>query len=241
MMIENEGDWLRAIEKTWVVRFPRQNLATFGVTNIRYYVVTEPIYQSIQPEQREGVVRTGLVVAEKPAVVTPFYTMNVEGFSDEAYEYFQMIMQRHGPNSPGILYQYKNESEGMDILKGAPEEIAHRISDDLDARRQELAVVMVSVDEYWDVGLLKFIYEFTAASASKDVDELKSSGLLDPQPGMNGIPRAATREIERLFVEIESGSPIGNPDLLKQELDRWGLFDFYEDRFLSLFRRRLGI
>jgi len=32
-MIENEGDWLRAIEKTWVVRFPRQSLATFGVTN----------------------------------------------------------------------------------------------------------------------------------------------------------------------------------------------------------------
>ena len=86
-MIENEGDWLRAIEKTWVVRFPRQSLATFGVTNIRYFVVTEPIYQPMTPDQREGVVRTGQVVAEKPAVVTPFYAMNLEGFSDEAYEY----------------------------------------------------------------------------------------------------------------------------------------------------------
>ena len=237
-MIENEGDWLRAIEKTWVVRFPRQNLATFGVTNIRYFVVTEPIYQPMQPDEREGVVRTGQVVAEKPAVVTPFYAMNLDGFSEDAYEYFQRIMQRHGPNSPGILYQYKNQSEGMDILKGSPEEIAHRISDDLDGRKQELAVVMVSVDEYWDVALLKFIYEFTSASASQNVEEFKSSGLLEPQPGMNGIPRAATREIERLFVEIESGSPIGNPDMLKRELDRWGLFDFYEDRFLSLFRRR---
>ena len=99
-MIENEGDWLRAIEKTWVVRFPRQSLATFGVTNIRYYVVTEPIYQPMQPEQREGVVRTGQVVAEKPAVVTPFYTMNVEGFSDEAYEYFQRINAKAWAEQP---------------------------------------------------------------------------------------------------------------------------------------------
>ena len=78
----------------------------------------------------------------------------------------------------------------------------------------------------------------TSSSASQNVQEFKSSGLLEPQPGMNGIPRAATREIEGLFVEIESGSPIGNPDILKRELDRWGLFDFYEDRFLSLFRSR---
>ena len=141
------------------------------------------------------------------------------------------IMQRHGPNSPGILYQYKNQSEGMDILKGAPEDIAHRISDDLDERRQELAVVMVSVDEYWDVALLKFIYEFTSSSASQNVQEFRSSGLLEPHPGMNGIPRAATREIERMFVEIESGSPIGNPDFLKRELDRWGCSTFMRTAF----------
>ncbi len=238
-MIENEGDWRRAIEKTWVVRFPRQSLATFGMTNIKYYVVTEPIYQEMMPDKREGVVRTGQVVADKPAVVTPFYAMNLDGFSDGAYEYFQSMMQKHGPNSPGILYQYKNEPEGMDILAGMPEEIAHRISDDLDERRQELAVVMVSVDEYWDVALLKFIYEFTSSSASQNVREFKSSGLLEPQPGLNGIPRAATREVERMFVELESGLGLANPDILKRELDRWGLFDFYEDRFLALFRRRM--
>jgi len=78
----------------------------------------------MMPDQREGVVRTGQVVAEKPAVVTPFYALNLEGFSDGAYDYFQGIMRKHGPNSPGILYRYSNQAEGMDILKGAPEEIA---------------------------------------------------------------------------------------------------------------------
>lgn len=234
-MLENEGDWRRAIERTWVVRFPRQHLATFGVTNISYYVVTEPVYQALAPGSREGVVRTGRVVAEKPAVVTPFYAMSLDGFSDDAYEYLQHVMRRRGPNSPGILYKYKNESEGMDILSGAPEEIAHRISDDLDERRQDLAVVMVSVDEYWDVALLKFIYEFTSSSAARNVQDFQSSGLLEPQAGFNGVPRAATQQIERLFHEVESGS--GSSDVLKRELDRWGLFEMYEDRFLSLFRR----
>ena len=234
--MENQADMMRAIEKTWVVRFPRQHLATFGVTNISYYVVTEPIYQDLQPDKREGVVRVGRVIAEKPAVVTPFYAMNLEGFSDDALEYFQAITKRHGPNSPGILYQYRNESERMDILSGAPEDIARRISDDLDERRQDLAVVMVSVDSYWDAALLKFIYEFTSSSAERNAQDFKSSGLLDPQAAMNGVPRAATQQIERMFADARSGAV--SPDEIKRELDRWGLFEFYEDRFFGLFRRR---
>ena len=86
-MMENEQAWRRAIEQSWVVRFPKQHLATFGSTNIAYYVVTEPIYQELDPDKREGVVRTGRVIAGRPAVVTPTYFMNLQGFSKEAYEY----------------------------------------------------------------------------------------------------------------------------------------------------------
>ena len=35
--------------------------------------------------------------------------MNLQGFSSEAFEYLQEMAQRYGPNSPGILYQYRNE------------------------------------------------------------------------------------------------------------------------------------
>ena len=34
--------------------------------------------------------------------------------------------------------------------------------------------------------------------------------------------------------DVERG---GNPDVLKRELDHWGLFDYYEARSLNLFRR----
>ena len=160
--MENERDWMRAIERTWVVRFPKQNLATFGSTNIAYYVVTEPIYQEPSSDKQEGVVRTGRVIAERPAVVTPTYAMNLQGFSPEAYEYFSHLASEAGPHSPGILYRYKNQADKMEIVSGAAGEIAHKIRHDLDRRKEDLSVVMVGVDELWDVALLKFMYEFTS-------------------------------------------------------------------------------
>ena len=232
--MESHRDWIRAIEKTWIVRFPKQHLATFGATNVAYYVVTEPIYQDLISGKQEGVIRTGRVIAEQPAVVTPYYAMNLEGFSSEAYEYLEHLSQTVGANSTGVLYQYRNQAENLEIVAGYPDEIANRIGDDLDDRKDDLAVVMVGVDEYWDVALLKFIYQFTSSSAEKNVRELKSQGLLDPNPVYGGVPRAATQEVERMFRAVESGS--GNADLLKLELDRWGLFNYYQDRFLSLFR-----
>lgn len=233
--MESQKDWMRAMEKTWIVRFPKQHLATFGTTNVAYYVVTEPIYQEFNSGPQEGVVRTGRVIAEQPAVVTPYYAMNLEGFSSDAYEYLQYLSQTFGSNSTGVLYQYRNQADNTEIVTGYPDEIANRISDDLDERKEGLAVVMVGVDEYWDVALLKFIYQFTSSSAAKNVQELKSQGLLEPNLAYGGIPRAATKDVERMFREAEGGS--GNPDLLKTELDRWGLFEYYQDRFLALYRR----
>ena len=234
-MLEDQLDWIRAIEQTWVVRYPKQSLATFGATTLSYYVVTEPIYREIAPDNPEGVVRTGKVVAEKPAIVTPYYALGLEGFSDDAYKYFEYLSQEYGPNSPGILYKYRNEYEKTDILSGQPGDIARRVSEDLDRKRDDLSVVMVGVDELWDASLLKFIYEFTSRSAEQNTQELRSRGMLDPNPNVGGLPAAAIQGIERMFEEVSRGR---NPEDLRREIDRWGAFDFYEDRFLNLFRRR---
>ena len=227
------GDWMKALEQTYVVRYPKQSLATFGTTRINYYVVTSPVYADSVPGDREGVVRKGRVIAERPAIVTPYYALNVKGFSDDAYDYLQFLADRLGANSPGILYQYRNESDNLEIIGGEPAEIAHRISDDLDGRSENLAVVMVGVDELWDVALLKFMYEFTASSATLNVDEMMGRGLLDPNPAVGGLPTAAVQRIESMFRDVDRGR---SPDELKHELDQWGAFEYYEDRFLNIFR-----
>ena len=231
--MEDQLDWIRAAEQTWVVRYPAQRLATFGITSLSYYVVTEPIYRDLQPETKEGVVRTGKVVAEEPSIVTPYYAMNLEGFSPEAYRYLEYVSSQHGPNSPGILYQYRNEPEGTEIVSGDAGEIASRIDARLTSEQNNLSVVMVGVDELWDVSLIKFIYELTSTSAPHHVEELGSRGLLDPAPGAGGLPMAAVQRIEKMFFEVSNGR---DPEDLRRELDRWGAFDIYEDRFLNLFR-----
>ena len=229
-----ERDWIKAVEQTWIVRLPKQRLATFGSTNIKYYVVTEPIYDELEDRRQEGVVRTGRVIAEKPSIVTPTYAMSLEGFRDEAYEYLNYLSETHGPNSTGILYQYRNEVHNYDTVSGMTDDIAYSLCDDLDKRNEDMSVVMVGVDEYWDLALLKFAYEFTSFSAEENARQLRQRGLLEPQPQLGGVPQAAVVRIERLFREVSLG---GNPEQLKQELDRWGLFQHYESRFLDLFRR----
>ena len=89
------------------------------------------------------------------------------------------------------------------------------------------------MDELWDVALLKFIYEYTASSVSYNSQELKSAGLLTPQASAVGLPAAAANQIEVMF---KSGKMGGSVDTLKSELDKWGAYRFYEDRFLDLFR-----
>ena len=227
-----------ALEQTRVVRAPRQHLATFGSTNLKYYMVTEPVYEETSVPRSGGaetVLREGKILARRPEVVTPGYMLRLDGFGDEARRTMEMLALRLGHNAPGLFYTYRNEPGELSIVSGNADGVADNVRDDLDRRSEDLAVVIRGADMLWDVSLLKFIYEFTAASAASNAGEMSASRLLDPDPQM-GIPRAGIARIEAMFREVEGGRL--DPAALKQELDRWDLFDRYQDRFLGLFRRR---
>ena len=232
-MFESEKDLIKAIQKTRVARKPLQHLATFGTSIINYYVITEPIYSDIDELKKETVVRTGRVNSGKPEIVTPTYALNLKGFSSEAYKYLEFISNKFGVNSPGVLYQYKNEPGKINILNGSVEEVSNNIIKELNTKKDKLTAVIVGVDELWDVSLLKFIHDFTSESLVSNINEFNSRGLLQPQDQFGGVPKAAVQRIEILFNQVGFGA---DPEILKKELDRWGLFDHYEERFLNLFK-----
>ena len=232
-MFESEKDLIKAVQKTRVARKPLQYLATFGTTIINYYVITEPIYSDIDELKKETVVRTGRVNSGKPEIVTPTYALNLKGFSSEAYKYLEFISDKFGVNSPGVLYQYKNEPGKINILNGSVEEVSNNIIKELNTKKDKLTAVIVGVDELWDVSLLKFIHDFTSESLVSNINEFSSRGLLQPQDQFGGVPKAAVQRIEILFNQVGFGA---DPEILKKELDRWGLFDHYEERFLNLFK-----
>ncbi|MDD5312385.1 MAG: hypothetical protein PHO26_05045 [Dehalococcoidia bacterium] len=215
-----------AIENTEVLRPPRQNLATFGTTNIYYYMITELMHEV-------NVIREGRVIAAKPKIITPAYLINIEGFSGPARRYIQMLAEKN-PHEPGVFYSYKNEPREMNIISQPLPELVDKIYQRIDNQSDPLSTVIKGVEEMWDVSLLKFTFELTRNSVYNNVSEFYGRGLLNVDK--TGVPRAARDNIEELF-EIAGKDPSRAPELVS-ELRQWNLWSEYQDRFLRLFRKK---
>lgn len=222
-----------AVERTEILRVPRQNLTTFGTTNIYYYLVTEPVYKEIAPGSAETVVREGRVIAEKPRIVTPYYLSSLEGFSENARRYLAQLIKKYGQNVPGLLYSYRNEPKEMNIVADNLKAVVARLNEGIDKRGDPLTTIIKGMDELWDIALIKFIFEMTQRSVGDNIRQMGARGLLTMDD--KGIPADARARIEALFIQVASGDT--DPRVLKDELDRWNIFAEYEDRFLNLFRK----
>ena len=86
--MESDDRIREAVLNTQIIRPPRQNLSTFGITNVYYYLVADAAFNEFIKGQ-ETVIREGRVIAERPKIVTPYYLSRVQGFSPEAKKYFE--------------------------------------------------------------------------------------------------------------------------------------------------------
>ena len=221
-----------AIEHTEVLRPPKQRLATFGLTNMYYYLVTEPVYAELLDRVVETVVREGRVIAERPKIVTPSYLESLfEGFQ-HGKDYAEFILRQYGAHEPGLLYRYRNEPGEVNIVSSSLNEVVDTLNKKIDQKGDPLSAIIKGVDEMWDISVMKFVHDITKSSLQSNVTELGTRGLLDVDQA--GIPRQTRHAIEQLF-EMVREDRTKAPEL-EAELRRWGLFDEYEDRFLDLFK-----
>ena len=219
-----------AARHTEILRHPRQHLSTFGITNIYYYLITNPVYSELVDDVSETVIREGRVVAERPKIVTPYYLTRLEGFSYDARRYFEMLLSMHGADTPGLFYTYKNEPKGLNIVSDDWPAVVDKLNEEIDKKGDPLTSIIKGQDDLWDVSLLKFIYEITSRSVQSNISQLGSRGLLGMSHG--GIPVGARQRIEELFDQVAKGDcPVYE---LEQELNRWGAFQEYQDRFFEL-------
>ena len=223
-----------AVEHTEILRLPKRSLSTFGTTNIYYSLLTEPSYKELTRDVNETVVREGRVIAEKPRIVTPYYLSRLEGFSSEARRHFEMLTDKHGPNVAGLFYSYRNEPKELNIVSDGLPAVVDKLNAEIDKRGEPLTSIIKGEDDLWDVSLMQFIYEITGSSVQNNLRQMGARGLLNIDP--SGIPADARVKIEELFRMAYAGEC--EPRELKDELDRWDLFEDYEDRFLALFKKR---
>lgn len=214
-----------AIEHTKVIRFPQQSLATFGHTVIYYYVITELT-------ENVNIVREGNVMAQRPRIVTPYYLTTLEGFSEQAGKYLHAMSARV-PDEPGIFYRYKNEPKEMNIVSEPIAKLINKLNERIEEENSPLSTIIKGIEELWDVSLMIFIYELTRKSIYDNVIDFQRRGSLDIDS--TGVPKDARNFIEELF-ELVRKDVSRAPELVT-ELNRWGLFEEYQDRFFALFQK----
>lgn len=237
----------QVIENTEIIKQPDKLLASFDSTTIHYYMLSVPMYLEFEGKSSEAetVIREGRIIWQKPKVITPSYMLRVEGFSGEARKAFEMLAEEDRELAM-ILYglRLSRDFEKMDIVSNSLASVAKNISDDIKKRRDSFSAIIRGVDEFWDVSLSKFIQEIVTRSAyySQLPDLLRESTIRVGSRGFpvvtrdrTGYPVIAKKEIEILFKLFEKGEI--EPQHLKQELDRWGMFEQYQDRFFKYFKK----
>ncbi len=237
-----------AIKNTKLIKNPEKLLSTFEATTVHYYMLSVPFYIEFEGKnpESETVVREGKITWQKPKLITPEYILRMEGFSDEAKKAFYMLA-RDNTDIALMLYRLKfiKDYDHMEIVSNSLKAVSNKIARDIDERKDPFCAIIKGLDEYWDVSLMKFIYDLASTSASfSQFPELTRRNLLNfnsygipvisKDPG--GIPLVAKNEIENLFVLYKKGEI--DARRLKEEIDSWGLFEYYQDRFFNLFKKR---
>jgi hypothetical protein len=217
----------RLLQETRLLRAPKRLLDTFGSTRIEYHLVS-PV-EDLPDKTR---LREGRIVSERPKILTPqTLRERFEGFGEEAREFADWLCREYRGVLRALEYQFKNEDLHTRVLGQAPRQTARRIQDELDERGVADAAVILCPDAAWSLAVMKFTLDEASRSFPTHLKELESRSLFDPK---NAESRRRRAEIEELFPSASI-----DPDArraLGHKLREYGLFNEYEDKFLSLFR-----
>ncbi len=238
----------KAIQDTEVLLLHKKLLSTYESTTVHYYILTNPFYTEFEgkPKDSETVIREGRITLQNPKLITPYYILRTEGFSNEAREAFKILASENSDIAM-MLYKLKfiKDYDNMDIVSSSLNEVKEKLEMEIEKRNDPFCAIIKGVDEFWDVSLTKFIYELIINSAyfshfpefsKKNYININPLGIPFVTKDDYGIPIVAKNEIEMLFKLYEKGQI--DAIKLKEEIDNWGLFDYYQDRFFKLFKKR---
>ena len=83
------------------------------------------------------------------------------------------------------------------------------------------------------VGKLELIRAFLVYTKKEGWSKVNLATYLKAKKGKTRLPSSSRRGLPQTISLTQQGY-----DELKAELDRWGLFDEYEDRFLAIFKKK---
>ncbi|MBD3271392.1 MAG: hypothetical protein GF384_02490, partial [Elusimicrobia bacterium] len=171
----------------YIIKQPRHLLATFAVTDIDYYFVSDISNQRVR-------VREGIVRAEKPAIIHSQIMNDIlEGFDQDSAEILTRLTEIMGTDLRMLGYHFKNEFRMSSVENHPSDALIERLKKDLHDKPRN--AIIHGIDEAWHIGLLKLIIEHARNSFPVNVRELEDRGFF---PDEAGIPRKIRWKIELL-------------------------------------------
>ncbi|TBR25506.1 hypothetical protein EPO15_02125 [bacterium] len=162
----------RYLRETHVVRPPKHLLSTFGATRIEYHLVSP-----LEGTPSKTRLREGLVVSERPKVLTPeALRERFEGFGDEAAAFRDYLDARYADLLRALEYRFRNDGLRSTVVASLPEETSARIVADVDSRDVAQAAVITTPDAAWSLALMSFTLEEAKRSFPTNVQDLDRRG-----------------------------------------------------------------
>jgi hypothetical protein len=165
-----------ALENTRTHLEPSGLIETFGSTVFDFTLVSE-----LMDDVDRVRLRRGTMQAERPRLVTPehYAKIMLDGFGEKAREFADWLEQ-HGDDLKFLRYgfQFTKSNLREDVVSGRLDGViadaVRRARDTGDTRQ----AVIESVDDAWEVSLLKLAFDTARRSAGENVGEWKKRGLL---------------------------------------------------------------
>ena len=218
--------WYAALQ-TRIVYMPHKLLETFGETSVQYRLLTQLDGTTLR-------LRTGVVKAARPRIVTPHYLRSqaLENFGEEAQNYFNDLLSRkEGAHIIEYGLAFQKEEFSSEDIGGNLLEVAEQLAKDAQDNLTETRGVLIGSENYWEIALVFFLKLLVAQSIPYNTREMNNRGLFSLR---NGVPMAIVNELDQDFAAATTKE---QADRLGAKLRDYGLFDEYESRFFELYSR----
>jgi hypothetical protein len=165
-----------AIENTQVILAPEQQIATFGSTSFRFYLISE-----LMDRVNEVRVRDGRIHADRPQILTPehFSQFLLEGFGEKAERYVAQL--REHARSIAVLrygFQFRKTDVTERMFRDPIEAVIARTKSQVQNTEEPLSAVIQGVDDAWEVCLLKFTIDMIERSSGGNIGDFRKRGLI---------------------------------------------------------------
>lgn len=165
-----------AMEHTHVLREPDRRIDTFGSSTFHFIILSE-----VMDDANKVVLRRGSVEAHKPQIIKPtqYSSVELEGFNDGAREFLDWLKEN---DLEPVYFQYgfnfKRTNVKSEIITGAYETVKAEILDKVHKEDDPMMAVMESIEDAWEIGLLKFSIDIIQKSQEINQFDFKRKGLI---------------------------------------------------------------